>query len=921
MGEEYKIFFAGACAGILTLLFLQISVVLFGLRKVTNKKKYTDIYHRDLFSDPPRELLSLLGIATKECTDLAWLNISLQRFFYELTKSSTFFEKVKSTMVKKLSIAFSSGILKRIRFKDVSFGSEAPYIKSIKALSKSEVDKILKNKETDNNQPGSPAYFKQVYLLITIDYTSKDSCIYIDADLIKGYSIPIMVKLLPFKGDLLLRMPANNYSTRLEISFVKNPGFDFSVDAAFSKNDSVFFSNSLSHIIKRICKYIAKMYVFPNWYYYYMPMLVSRSRFIQYSYYPIVNESIDGPMQQVREIQNLFSLDYSITAKKGNIIYRKTKSTVNQTNSHLERAEIEIPIEKIGLIEDLFNNASSLDIFSDVISDYEGLKITKKYSSGVDKINIFISGSSYEFIRIIVEDLIIFQLANSEEPQFIALKREPYHVAVIQYVNTSEPFYLGKFRVTKLAKKLEKQEMKILGSTKLFKFIDYSVKQAEKTKKIFKNNNQPLKKTDSQKSINSDFIKDKYKEKYVTDGYSTAIEEAISEVSIIESHFRTIEDKLKNEHTDDYFRIDLPYTAEELKTALDDSLIRSAVLGSFVIMEDILLTDSIRNTSMAQSPSGQYVQLLSYSSRETNLIIERILLSEDYQGVTAAIKIFTGHLEVFIFGSIGNKRSFNVFADLIIASIEKKKVLSVPGKEIQKNYSETIAESSGIVLRSDTPVPCTVTVEREGKVQFSEEVHLFEPFTFLQDTAANIPFKITIKPKKKSKLSLSIIPKGAARESEVKVHHIKHVHTEKEDLNTEEETETEDEVKDSLSSGSETATPQKTNEDPASSYEMTRSNQPVEYAQIEGHILVKKKGKVTFPMAIGLVFWNTPWAPLDKNKPEDISVINGSGCAIRTSPGQLFWKNTEGKESVKKVSFGYVQKPLETTSTQEEPTE
>ncbi|KAI5189220.1 hypothetical protein NEMIN01_0386 [Nematocida minor] len=948
MAEDYRTFLLGVGTGVLTIVFLQISAVLFGLRKVVYRKKYADTYHKDVFDDPPSELVSLLSIATKECADLAWLNISLQRFFYELTKSSTFYEKVKTTMVKKLSIAFSSGILKRIRFKDVSFGSEAPYIKSIRVLSKTEIDRILSNKNKEGEEETSkPGYFKQVYLLIKIDYTAKDNCIYIDADLIKGYSIPIMVKLLPFKGDLLLRMPANNYSTRFEISFIKNPGFDFSVDAAFSKNDSVFFSNSLSHIIKRICKYVAKMYVFPNWYYYYLPMVVSRSKVIQYSYYPVVEESIDGPMQQVREIQNLFSLDYSITSKKGNIIYRKTKSTVNMSNIPMERAEIEIPINKIGIIDELFNHASDLDIFSDVISDYKKTKIIQKYGPGVDKVHIIIGNSVYEFIRIIVDDLIIFQLANPEEPQFIAIRREPYHITIIQYVNTSEPFYLGKFRITKLAKKLEKQEMTFLGSTKLFKFLDYSVKQAERTTKIFKNKS---KNKNPPTNPNKNIVKDKHKEKYISDGYPSNMEEVTSEVSIIESHFKTIETKLQNTHQSDHYRIDLPYTSEELKEALDDSLVRSAVLGCFTIMEDILLTDSIRNTSMAQSPSGQYVQLLSYSSRESDLIIERILLSEEYQGVTAAIKIFAGYLEIFLFGSEVSKVSFSVFTKLITASVKSRELISLPAVEIPRAHSSTLHKTEGIVLASDTPVLCSVTIEVDAEILFNEEVCLKDPFIFSLGNGNSRPLKINIKAKKKSKLSIRQIPQKEIKDETIKIHAIKTKKTEKRDDASSDSGVSSDERTDSNSmddsSGSnesdgnmssrsmatstrsidtvhsnETGSMHNSNElypggmsnrSNSTIVTLNSSSTPADknvsllYAHIEGNISIKKKGKMVFPKSKGLIYWNSPWSTVDKNKNEEAFLINGNGYMISEEEIQLFWKNNEGKDVVKKLAMGYI---------------
>ncbi|KAH9387357.1 uncharacterized protein NEMAJ01_2253 [Nematocida major] len=908
MSEDCRSFLAGVFAGFLAVIFLQLSAVTLGLRKIAYKKKHADIYHRDLFEDPPSELASLLSIATKECTDLAWLNISMQRFFYELSNSSTFYEKVKAKMVKKLSIAFSSGLLKRVRFKDVSFGSEAPYIKSIRAMSEDEIEELMERKDAKEAGFSKPAYFKQVYLLISMEYTATDNCIYIDADLIKGYSIPIFVKLQPFKGDLVLRMPANNYSTRLEISFIKNPGFDFSVEASFSKNDSAFFSNTLSHVIKRVCKYVAKAYVFPNWYYYYMPMLVSRSKVIQYSYFPIIGESVDGPMHQVREIQNLFSLDFAIITKKGNIIFRKTKSTVNTSNTPMERAEIEI-LNKPSILNDLFAPSSGTDIFSDVISDYEGTKVVQKFSEEVEKVHIIISNGIYEFIRITLDDMIIYQRTDPEEPQFIALRKGSGCITIIQYVNPTEPFYLGRFRITKLAKKLEKREMKVLGSAKLFKILDYSVKQAEKTKKIF--GKKP--KADA-KGQAQNFTKDSTKEKYISDGYSvSSAPSSISEVSIIESHFMEIETKLEREEALKSHRIELPYAQEEISEALSDSLIRSAVFGSFSIMEDILLTETIRNTSMAQAESGQYVQMLSYSSPHQPLVIERILLSEEHQGVTAAIKVSTQALDIYVFGSEA-ERSFRCFTELIVAALEKIRVLKMPRVSVGRAYAETLKNSSGFVLSADAPVPCAVSVEIGRVPLFSEDFFLKSPFVFTFSAPPGVEMRVVLKPRKKAGLEMCIIPHGSVRTAESLQGVSQEIRSSPEERAFSErggEGESTEESADTSSEGEET--PPEPAEVPAES-EKTPNNPDqivtLQQMHVEGDLCARRRGKFSLAVGRGFLYWRAPWSTSEKARTEETAenCMNGAGYAYSEVPAELQWRNAENKDVTKRFSVGFISK-------------
>ncbi|KAI5135599.1 hypothetical protein NEAUS07_1248 [Nematocida ausubeli] len=905
MTEDYKSFLSGIFVGFLTLLFLQVSAVAFGLKKVLTKKQYPDSYHRDLFNDPPNELISLLSIATKECTDLAWLNITIQRFFYELTKSSTFHEKVKATLIKKMSIAFSTGILKRVRFKDISFGSEAPYIKSIRALSKEEINNLPGNKEVPLNKPAS---FKQVYLLISMDYTAGDNCIFIDADLIKGYSIPIRVKLQPFKGELLLRMPANNYSTRFEISFIRNPGFNFTVDASFSKNDSAFFSNTLSHLIKKLCEYTAKMYIFPNWYYYYLPIVVYRAKTISYSYYPIKNGSTDGLMQQIREVQNLFSLDFGIVKKWENVIFRKTKSTVNSSNTVLEKAEIEL-INKPSILVELFSQGS-VEIFSDVISDYEGAEVLESFGPGVELVQIVISNQIYEFIRIIIDGLIIYQRTDPEEPQFIAFKREVSgSITLLQYVNVSEAFYLGQFRIKKLAKKLERQEMKVLGSAKLFRFIDFSVKQAKKTKEIFKTKSEEkmdkaLDKAKMEISKEEVLQRDSFKEKYVSEGY-TPINSAIpsenpSEVSIIESHFIEIQKDLNDSERRPDQVIILPYKKEDLKKVFESSLIRASILGSFTIMEDILLTEKIRNISMAQ-PSGQYVQLLSYFDEDENLLIERILLSEEHKGVTAAVRVSDERLEIFLFG--GRSLYLGNFKQLIIPYLEGSKILNLPKMEIPKKHVETLIDSSGFIISSEVPTVCQVKVEVDNVVFFKVDVNIKNPFIFRFKNKKNLSMIVSVKNKKNTPLEMAIIPisnKIKINPSEKK----------SKDILTEGFVSSDQTISD-MEEVSFSANSTETNESQEEGREENTPEEKANYIQIEGDLVLQKKSKVSILSGRGLLYWNIPWSPAEKVKTEEVDslLINGSGYALAETPVQMYCKNAENKTVAKSIKVGIIYNP------------
>lgn len=778
-----KEFIAGVAAGFILLLLSLTAIVVFGLRKAVSKRGFGDTYHQRVKAEfPSEQLLRTMQRANRVCKDLDWLNLSLQRFFYELTRSHTFKEKMKSILVSKMGIAFSTGILKRIRFKEVDIGLECPYIRKIRALSEEEVELLFKSKKmkeeefwgssdsgsgeeaerprradrrpadiesdeenlfrnreeesglsgetdrssaTEKSERRRPsALFRQVYLLMDIEYSAVGNCMYIDADLIKGYSIPAIVKIEPFVGQLVLRVPANNYSTRMELCFVRNPGFNFSVEAAVSKNDSLFFSRSVSSILKRLFRYTMNMYIYPNWYYYYLPMLVSRSKIVNYPYYPVTSMSRDAAFLQAREATNLFGLDYKILARKDSIIFRRTNATVNNTGLFLYKTEIPVKKDLQKLVEENFMGKGSgltrqptpqelpaalpeqeeqgavgpdeappgeaevigeegeeaprerasgplpeaeaarfyppftIDIFKDVVSDYEGTRVIEQYDEYVSRIHLTIKKEVYEFTRIQYKNLLIYQLTDPSEPFFIALKLEEPQISVVQFTNRDSPFRLSRFRIAKLRSKLEKQPMKIFGSANLFRLVNFSIKKAEKTKEYFFK-----KKKEKRREGKEDVTRDISKMQYISDerikdaasassvfsedesrarsGVGTDVQN-LSEANIIESHFIAEESKLLNSERIPECTLRFPgATISELFEALTKAEVRASLFREeLTLMDDVHLNDRLVSTSMIMvREAKQYVQLLSYFNRAEGIVIERILLSEDYLGKTVIMKI------------------------------------------------------------------------------------------------------------------------------------------------------------------------------------------------------------------------------------------------------------------------------------------
>jgi hypothetical protein len=707
-----KEFLVGLAVGGVLVLFLEVAALVMGLKKAVQKRGFGDTYHKRVKPDyPSRELLDALRDANKCVRDVAWINVLLQRFFYELSRSQTFKEKMKSIMVSKIGIAFSSGILKRVRFREVDMGAESPYIRGIKALSEEEVSELFRTgkishveedrrveEDLTRRRDGSEsrmsgewgannkrALFKQVYLLIDIHYSAVGNCVYIDADLIKGYSIPAILKIHPFTGQIVLRLPANNYSTRMELCFVGNPGFDFTVEASVSKNDSMFFTKSVSSILKKLFKYMMSSYIYPNWYYYYLPMLVSRAKSIKYPYYPVTSKSRAAATLQAREVSNLFSLDYKILSKKDSIVFRRSAMTVNSTEIYLYKAEIPFPGKSYLLLEENFYGAPNLgsaavpqskspvsstpspvrpfviDIFKDVISDYEGCRVIETYDPYISRIHLTIRKEVFEFTRIQHNNLLIYQLADPREPFFVGLRMEEEMLEIVQFTAKDSPFRLTRFRISKLKSLLEKQPLKMLGSTSLFRFMELSMKGLKKARDTLAGKKE-LKK-EGKEDVTQDISKMQYisDEAVETEAGSTLTAKELSEIqnvsesNIIESHFISEESKLLNSLREPSARIEIDCAPEELFSTLLRPEVRLSLFNDhFDIMEETHLSDRLISTPLTLMKEGKkkYVQLLTYVNREERIVIERILLSEMHVGKTVILRVGEGEgggeLSVFL---------------------------------------------------------------------------------------------------------------------------------------------------------------------------------------------------------------------------------------------------------------------------------
>jgi hypothetical protein len=81
------------------------------------------------------------------CLDVHWLNVVIQRFYHELSRSYTAEHRVRAYIHRRFEALMRSGYVKSIDVVEISLGHEAPYVRSVRLLTDSEYNKITSCRE------------------------------------------------------------------------------------------------------------------------------------------------------------------------------------------------------------------------------------------------------------------------------------------------------------------------------------------------------------------------------------------------------------------------------------------------------------------------------------------------------------------------------------------------------------------------------------------------------------------------------------------------------------------------------------------------------------------------------------------------------------------------------------------------------
>lgn len=579
-------------------------------------------------------------------TDVAWVNVMIQRLYTEMVKNFSFESRIKSTIMKRFIPALQIGVIKSVKIIQIDFGKEAPYIRDIRTLGEDEMDSLmkcnndsesvnlealsktledsfgaeehdeseieeaalfekneiraeesdvpvgkpgiqtespdilarkpgiqneknilqdnglfrhrntttstLKTKEkieyinttpfnkpendvigfrskntipfkaSENNAPftaencvefNEKSSQKQTIEFVYGKMTPDPSALYLDDNTVQniykslvmvanveyfgGYRISLEIELprkifvyativlKGFKGEMLFRMPAENYDTRYEFAFARYPSFSFEVESGLNTGKSkFFFQKSISGFLKKAIVYsLKKTVVYPNWYQQYQGFL-SSARNMEHKIKKITIENISGASEMAEILLNYTGFDYKIISFNNGIFFRKALVVMNIDQSiyltHFkipEHMDTEVYDESVvfdGLsVQEsrLLNRFFDLSILDGVISGFKGIRVTHS-KKACSIVTLLFVNTEYEFVRYIYKDFLIFQRNDVMRPDFFIFRINDKSLHIYSCCVT-EDYKLGKRRTTKLKNKLFSQPMALLGSSMLYKLMHF----------------------------------------------------------------------------------------------------------------------------------------------------------------------------------------------------------------------------------------------------------------------------------------------------------------------------------------------------------------------------------------------------------------------------------------------------------------
>ncbi|KAF7683623.1 hypothetical protein TCON_1168 [Astathelohania contejeani] len=545
----------GVLIGIILAPFIELAIALLVANQSKRRKFDTPPLKSTIQPTPDQQVI--MDDSYHTCRDLAWLNLALQRYYMELARSDAYKNKLVKNMLSKVKI--KNRIIKDIRVENLDLGKECPVIKSVTSLRLCEYEEIIRNKSAANkekelleemeketelinkqseilkedNESVNTSYseedntrddlsnvtnddiidngnYQQCYFLFEVYYNGSVN-FDLTVDLLKGYSLPISGAIHGFQGKVILRLPAKDYNTRFEYSFIGDPNFQIQIESGLSAdNENLFMAKTISSLSKKIFRFtLHTMLVFPNWYSHYLPQVTPSLRAINHSFTRVNAANFINPVKKLcDEIKIYLSMDYKITSVRDGIVFRRINYFINGDDriycTHYEippnafrNCVRSVPPGTVHL-DDLTHSSNTarfsmlnsedaevlglfytLRALHGVFSQFRGLREIRRISDHVSLVVLNFINHTYEFVRIIHDNLLIFHRNSSTLPEFFVFKIYASQLFVYQYCITDN-LRFNSIRIRKLKDRMDNKSFKTLGSSGLFRFMAYSRAKARR---------------------------------------------------------------------------------------------------------------------------------------------------------------------------------------------------------------------------------------------------------------------------------------------------------------------------------------------------------------------------------------------------------------------------------------------------------
>lgn len=337
--------------------------------------------------------------------------------------------------------------------------------------------------------------YKNLLLKASVKYTGGLK-ISLNIELPKKMVVKSTVLINNINGDILVRMPAENYESRYEYAFTKDTEIEFVVESGLDAGKSkIYFQNSISKFIQKAIKSSFKnTIVYPNWFQLYLGFLPSSS-LNEHRIEKISSSNIGNAANIAEKILSFISCDFKINSDKNDIFFR-TSTLILNTDQKILLSHFKIPdIVNINSNDDIFvfeglgvqdsrllNRFVCLNALEGVISGFKGMQIVyveKSYAITTLQFN----SSKYEFIRILHKDCIIFQRNDPMRPDFFVFRIHDNNLRIYSFC-MSNVYNMSPYRVEKLKNKLYSRPMELLGSNILYKMMHFRKQSGYKHQSI-----------------------------------------------------------------------------------------------------------------------------------------------------------------------------------------------------------------------------------------------------------------------------------------------------------------------------------------------------------------------------------------------------------------------------------------------------